>query len=114
MAGTHLCCALDKKNKKLSNFHFDPGSRAIDRFKSDYVRRFGQTPNRFAMIGYDTAQFILKTLRDVVNPTLIQEAIAEQPPYQGLITDIDFRGGNINQQLMVFRLTGSGARLVKE
>ncbi|HLR31227.1 MAG TPA: ABC transporter substrate-binding protein [Fodinibius sp.] len=96
------------------SFYTRPGSAKISRFESAFRDRFNKSPNRYAMIGYDTAAFLFKTLERVVNPALLKRGLAAQPPYQGLITNIHFDGSNINQKLMLFKITNSGAHLISE
>lgn len=96
------------------NFYTKPSNYDIDRFKSAFRERFNKAPNRFALIGYDTATFLFNTLDRVVNPNRLQKELRKQPLYEGLITDIDFKGSNINQELMVFKITGSGTYLVSQ
>lgn len=96
------------------SFYDRPGSTKINRFESEFRSRFNRAPNRFAMIGYDTATFLLQTLERVVNPVLLKEGLFEQPPYRGLGTNIHFNGSNINQKLMLFKITSGGTHLISE
>ncbi len=96
------------------SFYSRPGSAEINQFKSRFRDRFNQDPNRFAVIGYDTAMFLLQTLERVVNPALLKEGLADHPPYDGLITNIHFNGSNINQKLMLFKITNSSTHLISE
>ncbi|MCW9706355.1 ABC transporter substrate-binding protein [Fodinibius salsisoli] len=96
------------------SFYTQPNNTQIDRFKIDFRNRFRTEANRFAMIGYDTAMFLLNTIERVVNPGLLQQELVNQPPYNGLITNIDFKGSNVNQKLMIFKLTDRDSYLVRE
>ena len=96
------------------NFYTKPSNYDIDRFKSAFRERFNKAPNRFALIGYDTATFLLNSLKRVVNPARLQKELRNQPLYEGLITDINFKGSNINQELMVFKITAGGTYLVSQ
>ncbi|WP_185958211.1 ABC transporter substrate-binding protein [Fodinibius sediminis] len=96
------------------SFYSRPGSTRIQEFESAFRDRFAKTPNRFAMIGYDTAMFLLQTLDRVVNPALLKKGLAEQPAYNGLVTNIHFDGTNINQRLMLFKITDTGSHLISE
>jgi ABC-type branched-subunit amino acid transport system substrate-binding protein len=91
------------------SFYTNPNNSAISAFKSKFQKRFDRPANRFAMIGYDTTTFLLKALEEAVNPAKLQEALKKQPLHRGLITNIEFRDTNINQQLMIFRLTNEGS-----
>lgn len=96
------------------SFYSRPGSAEISRFKSEFRARFNQAPNRFAMIGYDTVTFLLQTLERVVNPALLKKGLSKQPSYNGLITNIHFNGSNINQRLMLFKITNNSTHLISE
>jgi len=96
------------------SFYTKPSDHNIDRFKSSYKKRFHEAPNRFALIGYDTASYLFGTLDRIVNPARLQQQLPEQSLYNGLITNIHFDGHNVNQTLMVFKITKNGAVLVSE
>jgi ABC-type branched-subunit amino acid transport system substrate-binding protein len=96
------------------SFYTQPNSKTIDQFKLDFRNRFNTEANRFAMIGYDTATFVLKALEEAVNPERLQKKMVSQPPYNGLITNIEFRGDNVNQKLMIFKITDRDTYLVNE
>ncbi|GAA5520783.1 ABC transporter substrate-binding protein [Aliifodinibius salicampi] len=91
------------------SFYTNPNNSEINSFKAKFRRRFDRPANRFAMIGYDTTTFLLKALKEAVNPAKLQEALKKQPIHRGLITNIEFKDTNINQQLMIFRLTNEGS-----
>lgn len=96
------------------SFYTQPNSTQIDRFKLDFRNRFKTDANRFAMIGYDTATFLLNAIERVVNPQLLQQELANQPAYNGIITNIDFQGSNVNQTLMIFKITDRDTYLIRE
>lgn len=96
------------------SFYSRPNSPEIKQFNSEFRKRFNKAPNRFALIGYDTVRFLLQTLERVVNPALLNEGIAGQPLFNGLITNIHFDGSNVNQKLMLFKITNSGSHLISE
>src|SRR5699024_4222524 len=94
------------------SFYVNPSNYKIAQFQSAYQQRFSEKPNRFAMIGYDTASFLFRSLNKVTDPAKLQDQLSKAPPYDGIITDIYFEGGNINQELMIFKMTADGASLV--
>jgi hypothetical protein len=69
-------------------------------------------PNRFAMIGYDTASYLLRTLDNIANPQLLKDALKSQPSYEGLINNINFRNTHINQEVKIFKITADSIRPV--
>lgn len=77
-------------------------------FNRRYRERFGTEPNRFSMIGYDVAGFLLEALRSVQNPDLLKSALKNQPVYGGLIGEFRFDGTHINQQVRFKKLEGEG------
>lgn len=83
-------------------------SAAVARFSREYSERFGQEPNRYAMIGYDTAGFLLEALGAVQNPALLKNAFKNRPAYRGISGTIRFDGRNVNQHLSIMRLDPGG------
>lgn len=87
------------------SYYIDQKSAAVERFNKQFKRRFDMEPNRFAMIGYDAASYLLQTLDKIGNPALLKDALRNQPTYQGLIGNIDFNGSHINQEVKIFKIT---------
>jgi ABC-type branched-subunit amino acid transport system substrate-binding protein len=92
------------------SYYIDQKSQRVAQFKKQFKRRFDMEANRFAMIGYDAASYLLETLDRVGNPALLKDALKRQPMYQGLISNINFDGTHINQEVKIFRFTQDGAR----
>lgn len=104
-------------NRKIyfsESFYRDNKSQKIEQFTKEFKNRFDIEPNRFAMIGYDAASYVLQTLDRVSNPALLKEALKSQPMYHGLISNIDFKGTHINQEVKIFKLSGDGVEPVSE
>ncbi len=98
-------------NRRLyysESFYQDQKSIHVEKFREEYKDRFDIEPNRWAMIGYDTADFLFQTLERVENPALLKNALKEQPRYEGLISNIFFNGKHINQEVKIFRISGDG------
>lgn len=83
-------------------------NEATARFSREYSERFGLEPNRYAMIGYDTAGFLLEALGAVQNPALLKNALKHRPAYRGTAGTIRFEGTNVNQHLFIMRLDSEG------
>ncbi len=66
------------------------------------------------MIGYDVASYVLQTLNRVGNPAYLKNALKRQSKYEGLISNIDFRGTHINQEVKIFEISENGIRPVLE
>jgi len=94
------------------SFYIDRKSQRVEQFEKQFKRRFEMEPNRFAMIGYDAASYLLETLNRVENPALLKDALKGQPMYEGIISNINFEGTHINQEVKIFELTSDGAQPV--
>lgn len=87
------------------SYYINTRSNRVEQFRQNYKDRFGLEANRFAMIGYDAASYLLKTLDSVENPALLKNALSGQPLYEGLISNIGFDGHHVNQEVKIFRLS---------
>lgn len=87
------------------SYYINRQSDRVELFRENYRNRFGMDANRFAMIGYDAASFLLQTLERVKNPALLKNALPKQTLYEGLISNINFDGTHVNQEVKVFRLS---------
>ncbi len=92
------------------SYYINSRSDRVEQFNTSYSNRFGIEPNRFAMIGYDAASFLLNTLERVENPVLLKDALRTQPVYQGIIGNIGFGGRHINQQVKIFKISDQGVQ----
>ena len=92
------------------SFYIDSKSERVEQFRDSYQQRFGTEPNRYAMIGYDSADYLLRVLETVENPDLLKDAIKTYPRYEGLISNIRFDGTHVNQEVKVFRISPQGIR----
>lgn len=96
------------------SYYIDQKSERVEQFRKEFKNRFNIEPNRFAMIGYDTASYLLETLDTVGNSELLKNALKNQPSYEGLISNIDFKNTHINQEVKIFRITADSIRPVLE
>lgn len=90
------------------SYYLNPDNEQVSSFTEEYKQRFTLEPNRFAMIGYDVASYLLQTLDEVENPALLKNALKNQPLKEGFTNDIFFDGTHINQDVEVFRITTDG------
>ncbi len=90
------------------SYYIDQKSQRLKQFKEQFETRFDIEPNRFAMIGYDAASYLLRTLDNSVNPERLKVALKDQPIYEGLISNINFDGTHINQEVKIFTITEAG------
>lgn len=94
------------------SYYMDKKSPKVEQFNKRFKRRFDMAPNRFAMIGYDAASYLLQTLNEVENPALLKNALRSQPKFEGLISNINFGGTHVNQEVKIFKFTESGIQPV--
>lgn len=87
------------------SFVQNPDSTSINFFREDYETRFGTEPDRFSRIGYDTADFLFRSLETAGNPDYLGRAIREQTTYNGLAYRVLFDGGRINQHVFIRSLS---------
>lgn len=87
------------------SYYLNTRSNRLEQFRQNYRDRFGLEANRFAMIGYDAANYLFQTLDEVENPALLKNALSRQPLYEGLINNIHFDGKHVNQEVKIFKLS---------
>lgn len=90
------------------SYYINSKSPRVEQFKEDFSSRFGTEASRYAMIGYDSADFLLRTLEKVKNPALLKEAFKNQPLCEGLISNIRFGGSHVNQEVKIFKISDQG------
>lgn len=95
----------DRKIYFSESYYINSQSNRVEQFRQNFSDRFGIEANRFAMIGYDAAYYLLQTLDKVKNPALLKNALSRQPLYEGLISNIRFDGSHVNQEVKIFSLT---------
>ncbi|MEX0681126.1 MAG: ABC transporter substrate-binding protein [Balneolales bacterium] len=88
-----------------SNFFYsDPDQRESYNFRNNFESLAGYQPDNFAHLGYDVATFLFTALDDIQNPARIKPLLRHRPPYEGLITKIDFQGTHVNHHLHILRI----------
>lgn len=98
--------ALDASRGRASRFgtyftlDFNIDEAAAIDFISQYRELSGIPADRLALIGYDTAQFILNQLTDGTEGTLADK-LRDAPRYRGLAHKIGFAGGQVNDALFI-------------
>ncbi len=95
----------DRKIYFSESYYINSESDQVEQFRENFSDRFGIEANRFAMIGYDAASYLLQTLDRVKNPALLKNALSKQPLYEGLISNIRFDGTHVNQEVKIFSLS---------
>lgn len=87
-----------------------------DEASIDFVARYrelaGIQADRLALIGYDTAQFVLNQINNGAEDSLADK-IRNAPRHRGLAHKIEFAGGQINQALFIMAYRNGEAVLVE-
>ncbi|MDX1640695.1 MAG: ABC transporter substrate-binding protein [Balneolaceae bacterium] len=88
----------------------NPDTSSTDAFRDDYQTRFSSEPDRFSRIGYDTANYLLRSLETAGNPDYLGHAMRNRPLHRGLAFHVFFDGQRINQHVFIrsLSLPGSG------
>ncbi|MDR9408503.1 MAG: ABC transporter substrate-binding protein [Balneolaceae bacterium] len=79
----------------------NPDSSSANFFTDDYETRFGTEPDRFSRIGYDTANYLFRSLETAGNPDYLDRAIRNGSIFNGLAYRIFFDGERVNQHLFI-------------
>ncbi|NBC64945.1 MAG: ABC transporter substrate-binding protein [Bacteroidetes bacterium] len=79
----------------------NPDSSSANFFTDDYETRFGTEPDRFSRIGYDTANYLFRSLETAGNPDYLSQAIRNGSIFNGLAYRIFFDGERVNQHLFI-------------
>lgn len=92
------------------SYYVNKKSQRVEQFKEYFKRRFDREPNRFTMIGFDAASYLLQTLDTIGNSALLKNALKDQPLYEGLSNNIHFNGTHINQEVKIFTIEADSIR----
>lgn len=87
------------------SFVQNPDSTSMNFFREDYETRFGTEPDRFSRIGYDTADFLFRSLETAGNPDYLGRAIRDRATYNWLAYRVLFDGRRINQHVFIRSLS---------
>lgn len=88
----------------IQGFEMHREKPGVETFIETYENRFSFEPDRFSLIGYDTANFTFRVLEMVNNPAYLKEGIKKYPMYNGLSTNIRFSNTHVNQFIEVIKL----------
>lgn len=94
-----------------SGSYFEPeDTESLEFFMDDYQTRFGSAPDRFARIGYDTANYLFSSLEMAGNPAYLTRIFKTRPLYEGLSVHVHFDGETVNQLINIRPLTRAARR----
>ncbi|MCA1802391.1 MAG: ABC transporter substrate-binding protein [Rhodothermaceae bacterium] len=86
----------------------EEGNEDVINYRIDYKNRFGVDANKFGFVGYDTSNFIFRSLEEIRNPDLLNYHLRFRPAWNGLSTILDFKGTYVNQGVQIHRIDSSG------
>ncbi len=89
----------------------DQDRRDTYQFRNNFESLAGYQPDNFAFLGYDVATFLARSINELENPAHIKQRLRHRPLYDGMITNIDFRGTHINQHLHFMHIERDGTML---
>ena len=84
------------------------GDEDVINYRIDYKNRFGVDANMFGFVGYDTSNFIFRSLEEIRNPDLLNYHLRFRPAWDGLSTILDFRDTYVNQGVQIHRIESAG------
>lgn len=90
----------------------DESRLKVQNFKSNYKNRFGIEANKYSYLGYDCADYLLQTLKQVQNPALLKIALKDEPRYDGVGSIINFKGLHVNQGVEFYKITPDGTKKI--
>lgn len=85
-----------------TDFYVDELLPATQSFIASFAAISDNPPSQLAYSGYDVARYVMLQLTANAGQPL-HRAFREAPPYQGLGTRLDFRGGNVNEAIFFLR-----------
>ncbi|MDX1430015.1 MAG: ABC transporter substrate-binding protein, partial [Rhodothermales bacterium] len=92
-----------KYNTTYTNdFYVDESLPATRSFIASFAALSDKPPTQLSYSGYDVARYVMLQLTAHAGQPL-HRAFREAPPYQGLGTRLDFRGGNVNEAIFFLR-----------
>jgi tetratricopeptide (TPR) repeat protein len=84
------------------------GNEDVINYRIDYKNRFGVDANLFGFVGYDTSNFIFRSLEEIRNPELLNYHLRFRPAWDGLSSILDFKGTYVNQGVQIHRIESAG------
>jgi len=105
---------LDPESLKEFNIYYsainipDETLDSVKEFRANYRNRFGIAANKYAIVGYNCAKYLLETLNSVQNPALLKEALKNNHSFKGLSSHFYFDGTHINQAVEFYKMTPKG------
>ncbi|MCI0696232.1 penicillin-binding protein activator [candidate division KSB1 bacterium] len=96
-----------------SDYFINLDDTRFKQFRNDFRIRMGTTPEKWEILGYDTASLLLKAMQqDARNRNQIRQALRRTGVFSGIKGEIDWRNaGNVNSKVNILQIRG--AQVVK-
>ncbi len=96
-----------------SDYFINLDDARFKQFRNDFRLRMGTTPEKWEILGYDTASLLLKAMQqDARNRNQIRQALRQTGVFSGIKGEIDMRNAeNVNSKVNILQIRG--AQVVK-
>jgi branched-chain amino acid transport system substrate-binding protein len=96
-----------------SDYFINLDDARFKQFRNDFRLRMGTTPEKWEILGYDTASLLLKAMQqEARNRNQIRQALRQTGAFSGIKGEIDWRNaGNVNSKVNILQIRG--AQVVK-
>jgi branched-chain amino acid transport system substrate-binding protein len=96
-----------------SDYFIDPEDARFRQFRNDFRLRIGTTPEKWEILGYDTAGLLLKAIQQGArNRQQIRQGLRQMGTVLGIKGEIDWRNAeNVNSKVNILQIRG--AQVVK-
>jgi branched-chain amino acid transport system substrate-binding protein len=96
-----------------SDYFINLDDTRFKQFRNDFRLRMGTTPEKWEILGYDTASLLLKAMQqDARNRNQIRQALRQMGAFSGIKGEIDWRNAeNVNSKVNILQIRG--AQVVK-
>ncbi len=92
-----------------SDYFINLDDARFKQFRNDFRIRMGTTPEKWEILGYDTASLLLKAMQqDARNRNQIQQALRQTSVFSGIKGEIDMRNaGSVNSKVNILQIRGT-------
>ncbi len=91
----------------LSDFYIDPSNFSYYRFRDEYRKKNGKTPEKMAIYGYDTVRLLLSVMETKpLSRKQVRDRLAEVQNFVGIRGRISFDKDRVNSSLPLLQYKG--------
>ncbi|MGH7449737.1 MAG: penicillin-binding protein activator [bacterium] len=92
-----------------SDYFINLDDTRFKQFRNDFRIRMGTTPEKWEILGYDTASLLLKAMQqDARNRNQIRQALRQTGVFSGIKGEIDWRNAeNVNSKVNILQIRGT-------